>query len=317
MGPNSLSQDQIQSIVHDTCLLIQTSTQRRKELAGMNPDQGAEDNLRAKEETAEEDDISSEIAEVIGSLVNFHPRFFMNAFPELLPHVGNLVQPTSATGERQLALCIFDDVVEHGKHLSLPLWEHFMPFMIKYSQDPHHGVRQASCYGLGVCAQHGGDLFKPLFRPVLEALLAVIYKPGSRDDDAVSPPTENAISSIGKLIQYQSSCFIGNELQELTNAWISWLPIEHDELEAKAVHGHFCKLLVSHGLLMFGPQAANLPKILSIFAMCIADPELVDDIKLVTDILKRFQAEVPPELLKGAFNSLPQEHQETLQNGMK
>lgn len=43
-----------------------------------------------------------------------------------------------------------------------------------------------------------------------------------------------------------SGCFVGNELQEIVNLWISWLPIEFDELEAKAVHGHFCNLIARY-----------------------------------------------------------------------
>jgi len=313
MGANSLSQDQINSVVHDTCLLISASSLRRKELENQNPDKDSEASLRAKDEMAEEDEVSSELAEIIGSLVTFHPQQFLNAFAELAPICGKLVQPTMSPAERQLALCIFDDVVEHGKQLSFPLWEHFMPYMIQYSQDAHPGVRQAACYGLGVCAQFGEDVFKPMFRTVLEALLTTINKPGSREDDRVAPPTENAISSIGKMIAYQSQCFVGNELQEIVNVWISWLPIEFDELEAKAVHGHFCNLIASQGGLMLGPNSCNLPKILTILAQILADPDLIEDVNIAKNLLLSFQAQIPAELLKSAFLVLPQEHQETLQ----
>lgn len=314
MGPNSLSQDQIASLVHDTCLLITSSIERRKELLGTDPDQEGETPLRAKDEIEEEDDICLEVAELVGALVSTHPALFMNSFQNslLFQLIGQMVQATSAATERQLALCMFDDIVEHGKTLSFPLWEPIVPFMISYSQDPHVGVRQAACYGLGVLAKEGGDLFKPLFRPTLEALLAAIQKPGSRDDEKSAPPTENAISSIGKIIQFQTSCFTGNELQDLVNLWISWLPIEYDEVEAKALHLQFCQLIMSNTQLMFGPQAVNLPKILTIFAMCLADPDLIEDIQIVKQLLAKMQAEVPAQLLESAFAVLPQEHQDTL-----
>jgi hypothetical protein len=314
MGPNALSQDQVNSLVHDICLLVDTSCTRRTELISQNPDQDSETSLRAKDELAEEDDITAELAEFVGALISCHPQLFMNAFGELCQATGKLIQENRSQAERQLALCIFDDVVEHGKSLSYPLWEHFVPFMLKYSQDPHSGVRQAACYGLGVLAEHGGDVFKPVFRPTLEALMAVIQKPGSRDDERVAPPTENAISSVGKIIRFQASNFQGNELQELANAWISWMPIEYDEVEARAVHLAFCQLIMGNSALMFGPNAQNLPKILTVFAQCLADPDLIDDTNVILEILRKMYSEVPAPMLEGAFAVLPQEHQETLKS---
>jgi len=226
-----------------------------------------------------------------------------------------MIQKTSSSGERQLALCIFDDIVEHGKQLSFPLWESFIPFLLEYSQDPHNGVRQAACYGLGVCAQQGGDLFKPVFRPALEGLLRTIQKPNSRVDEKTASPTENAISSIGKLIAFQSANFVGNELQEIVNMWISWLPIEFDELEARSVHKQFCNLLMSQGALMFGPQSSNLPQILSVLAQCLSDPDLIEDPSLITQLLKRMKTEIPHQL-EGAFSVLPTESQDILKTNI-
>lgn len=64
-----------------------------------NPDKDAEASLRAKDEMAEEDEVSSELAEIIGSLVTFHPQLFLNAFAELAPICGKLVQPTMSPAE--------------------------------------------------------------------------------------------------------------------------------------------------------------------------------------------------------------------------
>jgi hypothetical protein len=76
----------------------------------------------------------------------------------------------------------------------------------------------------------------------LEILLSVITKPDSREDEN-APPTENAISSVGKIIVFQES-ELGADVPELMKLWLSWLPIEVDEIEAKAVHKHLCNLIV-------------------------------------------------------------------------
>lgn len=211
----------------------------------MNPDADRDDSTLIRDELASEDELMVELAEVVGALVKYHPDHFMEAHQaELLPHIGTLIAADRHPSERQFALCFFDDIVEHGKEKSFRYWELFMPFMLNYVTDEHDGVRQAACYGLGVCAQHGGDLFKPYAKKALELLLSVITKPDSRDEDN-APPTENAISSVGKIIVYQES-ELGGDVPELLKLWLSWLPIEIDDIEAKAVHKHLCNLIVGY-----------------------------------------------------------------------
>lgn len=67
---------------------------------------------------------------------------------------------------------------------------------------------------------------------------------------------------------------------------------------------------------MFGPHCANLPKILTVFAMCLADHELVEDPRVLVELLKRISAEIPADVLAEAFRVLPADHRETLQVSM-
>jgi len=68
---------------------------------------------------------------------------------------------------------------------------------------------------------------------------------------------------------------------------------------------------MSHGALMFGPQSSNLPKILTILAMCLADPDLIDEPATITQLLFRMKSEIP-QLLEGAFGVLAAEYQDIL-----
>jgi hypothetical protein len=133
----------------------------------MNPDADKDDSTLIREELRSEDELMVELAEVVGALVKYHPEYFMEAHKsELLPLIGTLIARDRHAAERQFALCFFDDIVEHGKEKSFVYWDLFMPFMLEYATDAHDGVRQAACYGLGVCAQQGGDLFKQYARKV-------------------------------------------------------------------------------------------------------------------------------------------------------
>jgi len=205
MESGCLTLDQVRGLTHDVFLLAKLSRSRRDEILALNPDADLDNSTLIRDELKQEDELLIELAEVIGALVKYHPDFFMEAHPsELLGMIGELIANQRAPAERQLALCFFDDIVEHGREKSFQYWDLFMPFMLEYATDPHDGVRQAACYGLGVCAQHGGELFKKYARKSVELLLTVISKPDSREDDN-APPTENAISSVGKIIVYQES----------------------------------------------------------------------------------------------------------------
>jgi len=189
-----------------------------------------------------------------------------------------------------------------------------MPFMLEYVVDPTPEVRQAACYGLGVCAQQGAEKFKPYTRKVLELLVSVIKHPLSREEDN-APPTENAISSVGKIIRYQDSQ-LGNDVPELLNIWISWLPLEVDDIEARAVHSHLFTFITSNHPHIFGKDFANLPKILSIFAFLLQkdNPPLVNDKGVIVSIIKQMQQQMPGELLAKAFEVLSAQEKLVLQS---
>eukprot|EP01127_Copromyxa_protea_P013419 TRINITY_DN361_c0_g2_i1.p1 TRINITY_DN361_c0_g2~~TRINITY_DN361_c0_g2_i1.p1 ORF type:complete len:890 (-),score=269.34 TRINITY_DN361_c0_g2_i1:66-2735(-) len=312
---NSLSLDEIKTLTHDVFLLAKLSQSRRQEIVGMNPDADRDDSTLIREELKSEDLLLVELAEIVGSLVKYHPEFFMEVMKtELLPLVGTLIQRNCSPAERQFALCFFDDVVEHGKEKSFPYWDLFMPFMLEYANDPSDGVRQAACYGLGVCAQQGKDLFKPFAKKALELLVAVINKPDSREDDN-APPTENAISSVGKIIVFQEA-EIGGDVPELIKLWLSWLPIEIDDIEAKAVHKHLCSLIVGGHPHIFGTDFGNLPRILDIFAHCLKeDVDIVEDKKELCNLFKQMQQQMG-DLIAKAVAVLPAEQQALLSQAL-
>ena len=58
-------------------------------------------------------------------------------------------------------------------------------------------LRQCAVYGLGVAAQHQRAAFRQVAQPAVAALMAVIRKPGAREEDNAMA-TENAIGALGK-----------------------------------------------------------------------------------------------------------------------
>jgi len=64
--------------------------------------------------------------------------------------------PQKQPHERQIGLCMLDDMLEHCEGAALPLYQSFLPAMINYITDSNPSVRQAAVFGIGVCAQFGG-----------------------------------------------------------------------------------------------------------------------------------------------------------------
>jgi len=232
----------------------------------------------------------------------------------------DMLQKNRAPSERQFALCVFDDVVEHTQQHSHQLFQHFLPLMIDYAVDPHPGVRQAACFGLGVCAQYGGDVLKPVTRKVLEFLVGVITRAESRVDKN-APPTENAISSVGKIILFQTDQ-IQERLQEVLDMFVSWLPLIVDIIEGKVVHQQLLDMLKKFSTQVFGQSFRNLPKVLLIFSHIVpVEPSEEPFITLATrteivQALQSMQQSFPGQLLQEAFMNIPQDSQQRLQKIM-
>jgi len=194
--------------------------------------------------------------------------------------------------------------------VSHPLFPLFVPAILKYSNSIHTGIRQAITYGLGVYCQYGGNVIAPYLEEILNTLIGIITKPDSRNKSFASS-TENAISSVGKIIQFQTS-FLNEKLPEVIKLWLSWLPLQIDLIEAKLVHKQLCTLIETNHPGIFGENFSNLPVILGIFAD-ITSSKLVnkETNQRIMTIVKLMQSQ-DAERVNQAFSTLPQVKQDRL-----
>jgi hypothetical protein len=91
--------------------------------------------------------------------------------------------------------------------------------------DKDADVRQASVYGVGVMAAALGANFTPHVPSALAAMAAVIQAPNARDEDNISA-TENAISSLGKILEWQRVAVPSPEA--VAPQWLAMLPLTED-----------------------------------------------------------------------------------------
>lgn len=257
-------------------------------------------------ENEKEEELLSQIAEVLGKAVKYHRTAFLQPFSEsLLRPALALLQPDRPPHDRQVGVCVFDDIIEFAGASSLPLFQHFLPFVLQYIGDANPGVRQAAVYGIGVASQVGGEHMAPLIPDILKRLGVVITHQEARSEENIHP-TENAIAAWGRICQFQPSAT--GDLAAALQAWLSFLPVTEDNIESLVTYSQLCLFIETHGNLILGAEYQNLGKVLDVFATVLGT-NLVDEAiaERMLNIMKQMQANLPPHLLQNAFNSLSAE----------
>lgn len=106
--------------------------------------------------------------------------------------------------------------VEYTGPACVAYQQFFTPAFMQYYKDQSAEVRQAVAYGCGLLAQFGGDQFSMTCAQFVPLMVEVITDPSSREPENLSA-TENAVSAISKILQYNSSAV--QKADELLNSW--------------------------------------------------------------------------------------------------
>jgi hypothetical protein len=312
IGGDVLSADQVKELIRVSKAFFLNSQKRRDDFTKDNPDGDSDDSRVAREEIAKEDDVLHELAEMLGVIVREYPEHFLAAYQEIHDMAMAMIKPERPRAEKQLAICLFDDIVENTHEKSHELFKFYLPYLLQYSQDTHRGLRQSCTYGLGVCVQYGPKELDSTIPQILDALVKVIQAPNSREG-LNAPPAENAVSSFAKIIIHRPHV-VGAKVNDMIDAFVNWLPGEVDIAEAKVLHRFLIDFLKSHSAVVFGNNYKNLPKLLSIFAR-VLETDLVyqDTAADIYAFLQQMQQALPGELLKAAFQAISADDQSKLQ----
>eukprot|EP01087_Luapelamoeba_hula_P021903 TRINITY_DN773_c0_g1_i1.p1 TRINITY_DN773_c0_g1~~TRINITY_DN773_c0_g1_i1.p1 ORF type:complete len:1105 (+),score=203.93 TRINITY_DN773_c0_g1_i1:1361-4675(+) len=281
---------------------------RLEERQGEDFDEEEAEKLEVENEKEEE--LLSQLAELLGKAVKYSGAAFLRPFSDsLLVSVLDLLRPDRPPLDRQVGICIFDDVVEFTGAASGPLLQHFLVPLAEYMIDSNPGVRQAAVYGIGLCAQHGGDQIAPLIEALMKRLGQVITHAESRTEENVHA-TENAISAWGKFCQFQGH---RTDLTQALAHWISWLPVSQDVVEAKITYAQLCFFFENHHASLLGQGFANLRHVLNVIAS-VRNSNLVDDRtnQAFATILANLQRVVPEDVLNAAIAGLTPEQRAKL-----
>ncbi|XP_010531149.1 PREDICTED: importin-5-like isoform X1 [Tarenaya hassleriana] len=311
---NLLDEGKIRSIVDEIKQVMTASSSRKRERGerANAEDFDAEEGELIKEENEQEEEVFDQVGEILGTLVKTFKGSFLPYFEELSSYLTPMWGRDKTAEERRIAICIFDDVAEQCCDAALKYYDTYLPFVLEACNDESPDVRQAAVYGLGVCSEFGGSVFKPLVGEALSRLNVVIMQPNAQQSEN-GMAYDNAVSAVGKICQFHRDSI---DVTQVIPAWLNCLPIRNDVIEAKVVHDQFCSMVERQDVDLLGPNKQNLPKIITVFAEVLTGKDLVTEQTAcrMINILRQLQQTLPPSALASSFSSLQPQQQLALQS---
>lgn len=312
-----LDEGQVRRIVDEIKHVITASTTRKRERAERTKaeDFDAEEGELLKEENEQEEEVFDQVGDCLAALIKTFKASFLPFFDELSVYITPMLGKDKTAEERRIAICIFDDVAEQCSQAALKYYDNYLPFLLEACNDLNADVRQAAVYGIGVCAEYGGVVFRPLVGEALSRLNNVIRHPDAQLPDNVMA-YDNAVSALGKICQFHRDAI---DATQIIPAWLSCLPIKGDLIEAKVVHDQLCSMAERSDRELLGPNNQYLPKILSVFAEVLcAGKDLATEqtASRMISLLRQLQQTLPPSVLASTLSSLQPQQQLALQSVM-
>jgi len=200
---------------------------------------------------------------VMGTIFKHHKDLCMEVVSKLLmEYLPKYFKDEASNFEKKLGFFILDDMIEFlGQELLFNVWNDIFQILIKYAAHSVCEIRQAVVYGLGEFAKYTKKDFENYYLNLINALSASLEVRKSDTDgkDEFLSAKDNAVSSIGKIIKYQSKSI---NLEETISKWLHLLPIEVDKVEAYDQYELLCGIILENCNLIVGVNNCNLVKII-------------------------------------------------------
>jgi len=296
LGTGCLGEPGMEETVKILEKTMENHFKRQEERAGKRQG-GEEDYDEGVEEQLEDEDdedvyILSKVGDVVHSVFSQYREAFLPQFERLLPHFSKLLEQGRPWSDLQWGLCIFDDLIEYTGPVSQKYEQLYLNRLLSCVSSPQPEVRQAAAYGCGVLGQCGGPGLAPAAAQAVPLLVEVIQQPDSRQPENINP-TENAISAVTKILQFNGSQV---NMDQILPLWFGWLPVTEDVDEAPFVYGFLANLVEANNPHILGANNANLPRVIAVIAEALAVDVLPPDSEArgrIVGIVKQVQQNAP------------------------
>ncbi|KAG0362852.1 importin subunit beta-3 [Gamsiella multidivaricata] len=271
---------------------------------------GGEEEKSEGEEEITEETVLNEISRAFHSVLKTHRVGYMVQFKSLERVIGIYLEDPNPTA-RQWAICVLDDFVEFTGPHSWPIMVPFLPMILESILNTAPDVRQAACYGLGLCGQFGGPQYAEVCSVALTPLFQVIHEPGSRNIENVFA-TENAISAVTKICQFNRSQF---DVNTVLPSWLQTLPIVNDEVEAPFTYTYLLDLIEAQHPSVLGLNNVNMPHLVTVLVEALAAAVVSEPLTTrMVCTLKAILSTLDGTMVATIWNSIAPEKRKTLQD---
>ncbi|CRG93008.1 karyopherin beta, putative [Plasmodium gallinaceum] len=263
-GADVLPEGTLKLFFNQVFKLLECSTDRRiiYNQKKNNEDVDEDELLIIDREEELEQNYRTNLLDILGVLIKFHPTQFLNTCCEICITFINNYLSSPNSEDIALALYVCDDLLEFLQENSVCLWEYFMNPLLLNINHSDDKVKQAACYGVIQATKI--EAFGKYANIAVEYLLKLIHQNNSnkKSKEFISA-IDNAVAALGDVVLMHTSKF--NNAEELIKIWLNNLPIKEDDAEGRRVHKNLIDLVSQNHPLLFGKDDSNTSKIIEIF----------------------------------------------------
>lgn len=218
-GPSFLTEAEVHQFGDAMIRIINKSLDRIKELDDIKNEEvededdalDKEDIELLKEEGKNEYDLQLSAAELLGALFKTHKEFVKEIVFKLKTETLKQAFDSKVQKREKFGLFVLDDLVEHlgPSFFEEQEFKMIVERICSFTSHKSAGLRQASCYGIGVIAQHSGQAFSAFSDACLTSLNGAInFQMTGRVHSKKEKSTQfhhardNAIASLGKVLKF-------------------------------------------------------------------------------------------------------------------
>ncbi|KAF9129600.1 hypothetical protein BGW39_004001 [Mortierella sp. 14UC] len=270
----------------------------------------AEDEETILEDEMNEEAVLGEMSRTIHSVMKTHGAAYVPMFKSLEPVIATFLADTNSAS-RQWAICVLDDLIEFTGPHSWPIMGPYLPKMLESVLDTASDVRQAACYGVGLCGEFGGPDYAEFCSAALQPLFQVINAPRSRELENLYV-TENAISAVTKICKFNNSKF---DVNTVLPSWVQALPILNDEDEAPTTYTYLLDLIDAQHPSVLGLNNVNMPHLVTVMVEALVAGIIPEPIATrMVHTMKAALASMDSNMTSTIWNSISPEKRKTLQD---
>ncbi|KAL2333194.1 hypothetical protein Fmac_014407 [Flemingia macrophylla] len=176
---------------------------------------------------------------------------------KLLP----LLQGKESAKQRSIALSILNVVAQRCHEVVHKYCVIFLPTLLEACNDKNSEIKEEAARGIRIFAEFGTPQLKPFVNRILSEL-SVLLNHSNQSLPENAKAHDIAVSALGRICEVHRECIDGSKM---VPAWLSFLPLTNDLIEAKLMHEQLCLMVSRLDKDLLGSDNQNLPKIMVVF----------------------------------------------------